>query len=63
MNIQIQPFPVRITFEATTEQHDRWWQQAMTEESGTLERWITETLDAYTADIQSEREAIQSEES
>ena len=55
-------FPVRITFEATTEQHARWWRQAMAEESGTLERWIAETLDAYTTDLDTEREAIQHEE-
>ena len=50
-----------ITFQATLAQRARWHKQAMEEECGTLERWIEETLDNYTTDLDAEREAIQDE--
>lgn len=51
-----------ITFQATLAQRARWQRQAMEEECGTLERWIEETLDNYTADLDAERAAIQGED-
>ena len=51
-----------ITFQATLAQRERWHRQAMAEECGTLERWIEETLDNYTTDLDTEREAIVNED-